>query len=108
MWRYFGEHRGPIAGVPEPELVLNHIFKEHTLVPVLNHLPLLKVVVEVFLVHFPGLNHLGLHVDDPVHYFLVLSVDSFRLSLLTYVVQRLRWSSLNLNVLLVDVAVLSC
>ena len=108
MRSYFWEHGGPIAGVPEPELVLNHVFKEHSLVPILNHLSLLEVVFDIFLVHFFGLNHLGLHVDDPVHYLLVLSIDSLRLSLLTYVVPRLRRSSLDLDILLVHVAVLPC
>ena len=72
-----------------------------------EQLLVLEVVLLVVLYHLLRLHHVRLGVDYPVHYHLVLPVDPLRLLLLADVVQRLRRSSLHLDILLVHVAVLA-
>lgn len=89
----------------ESYLHLDHVLHKYPLVSILEHFSLLQMVIEVLSMQLASFDHLWLDVDNPLHNFLIFSVDSLGLPLFAHVVQRLRRSPLHFEILLVDSAV---
>lgn len=94
--------QGRLGTISEALLLVQDVLYEHSLVLVLELLALFQVVFDKGFLERSCFCHLGFHVDDPGHYFLVFSVDPFRLSFLGHVVEGFGSGSLDPQILLVN------
>lgn len=83
---YFWQHRSNWASriritlwpFSKSPFHFDHVFNKNALIMIKNHPLLLHVVILEILVQLACFDHLWLHIDNSIHYLLVLSVNSFR------------------------------